>query len=330
LKALLVPSGNDAAVAIAEAVGSRMIASDLSAGDDPMAAFVRAMNQKATELGCVDTLYENPHGLDDEDFEGNLHSTAADQALVARYAMANETFRAIVGGGSTTIEVDRDGGKAKIDLETTDTLLDDYKYAIGIKTGVTDLAGPSFMGAANNGALELYSVVLDSTDDWQRFQDTKVLFNWAYDHFLVLSLVHTTETASMNLQGSDVTVPVVGEAPLADWTDKTVKATFADANPVVTVFDLDGNVSQTIVFDELHGDVKAGQKVGTATYRQRNNVVATIDLVACEDVAGPNFFDALAVGWNRFVGGFNGTPERAESRVYNVMPVILNKVSNAA
>lgn len=330
LKALLVPSGNDAAVAIAEAVGARMIASNPSAGNDAMAAFVQAMNDKAAELGCVDTVYENPHGLDDEEFEGNLHSTAADQARVCQCAMKYDTFRAIVGGGSTTIQVDRNGSKADIELTTTDQLFDMYKYTIGVKTGVTNLAGPSFMGAANNGTLELYSVVLDAPDEYQRFADTKALFTWAYDHYVTVKLDQTEEKVSMKAQGNTVEVPVIAEVPLLDWTDKTVKATFSSAEPEVTVFDLDGNVSQTIVFDDLYGSVKAGQKVGTATYKQRNNVVATIDLVACEDVDGPGVIDALSVWWDRFLGGFNGTPEHAEARVYNVMPVILNKVSNAA
>ena len=331
LKALLVPSGNDAAVAIAEAVGARMIADDPNAGNDAQDAFVNAMNRKAAEIGCVDTVYENPHGLDDEEFAGNLHSTAADQAKVAQCAMGYDVIRSIVGGGSTTIEVRRGGSTAEIELNTTDTLLESYKYTIGIKTGVTDLAGPSFMGAANNGTIELYSVVLDSTDEWQRFEDTKALFNWAFDHYIVLSLMQTPEKATMtSTDGGTIEVPVVGEVPLLDWTNKTAKVTFADANPKVTVFDLDGNVSQSIVYDDIHGGVRSGQKVGVATYKQRNNVIATIDLVACEDVEGPNIVDSIGVWWERLLGGFDGTPEHAEAQVYNVMPVILNKVSSAA
>ena len=140
LKALLVPSGNDAAVAIAETVGG---------SED---AFVAAMNAKAAELGCTDTVFENPHGLDDGEFAGDQHSCAADVAKMARYAMRNETFRAIVGGGDTGIVVDRaDGTRATIELESTDELMDYYDKAIGIKTGFTALAGPSFAGAASNG-----------------------------------------------------------------------------------------------------------------------------------------------------------------------------------
>ena len=89
-------------------------------------------------------------------------------------------------------------------------------------------------------------------------------------------------------------------------------------------------MSQSIVYDDIHGGVRSGQKVGVATYKQRNNVIATIDLVACEDVEGPNIVDSIGVWWERLLGGFDGTPEHAEAQVYNVMPVILNKVSSAA
>ena len=90
-----------------------------------------------------------------------MHSTAADVAKVVQYAMTNDTFRAAVGGGSTTIQVTRaDGAKADIYLETTDGFFDIYEYAIGVKTGVTLLAGPSFAGAANKDGRELYAIVI--------------------------------------------------------------------------------------------------------------------------------------------------------------------------
>ncbi len=146
-------------MAIAETVGG--------GGSD---AFVAAMNAKAAELGCIDTVFDNPHGLDDGEFAGDQHSCAADVAKMARYAMRNETFRAIVGGGDTGIVVDRaDGTRATVELESTDELMDYYDKAIGIKTGFTALAGPSFAGAASNGEKELYAIVIHSTSETQRF-----------------------------------------------------------------------------------------------------------------------------------------------------------------
>ena len=330
LKALLVPSGNDAALALAETVGAQMIEADPSLGIDPVVVFVGAMNDKAAEIGCTNTVYENPHGLDDGEYAGSLHSTALDQAKVAQCAMGYDQIRSIVGGGSTTIEVLRDGSKTPVELETTDELLDMYDYTIGIKTGVTDLAGPSFMGAASKDGRELYAVVLGSTDEYQRFADTLNLFEWAYDHVHEIALANTDETAEMTLDGTTQDVPVICEAPLADWTDKTVKATLAQPDASVSVFDLEGNVSQLITLDDLYGTVHAGDKVGTIVFKQRNMVIAEQDLVACETVEGPNPIETVQIAWQRFTAGFNGSPTMAESLVYNVMPIINSNVSNAA
>ena len=93
LYALLVPSGNDAAVTIAEYVGQALIDAN-GGGGDAVTAFCDAMNAKAAELGCVDTVYRNPHGLDDGEWTGDQHSCAADQAKVVQCAMLNERHRA--------------------------------------------------------------------------------------------------------------------------------------------------------------------------------------------------------------------------------------------
>ncbi|MBQ9042476.1 MAG: D-alanyl-D-alanine carboxypeptidase [Eggerthellaceae bacterium] len=330
LKALLVPSGNDAAVAIAEAVGASMIASDPSLGNDPVGAFVHAMNEKAEQIGCTNTVYENPHGLDDGIYEGNLHSTAYDQAKVAQCAMGYQKIRDIVSGGSTTITVDRGGAKAEVELETTDELLEMYEYTIGVKTGVTDLAGPSFMGAANKDGRELYSVVLGSSDEYQRFADTKELFVWAYDHCIELSLANSDEWATMRSDGQSREVPVVAAAAHGDWIDRTVPATLEDPDAIIQVFDFEGNVSQAVTFDEIHGTVHAGDKVGSIVYKQKNQVIAEQNLVACETVEAPNIIDTLAIGWSRFIGLFTGAPAVAESQVYNVMPIINSNSTNIA
>lgn len=330
LKALLVPSGNDAALAIAETVGGQILVSDPSMGDSPVAAFVAAMNAKAAEIGCTNTIYENPHGLDDGEFAGNLHSTAADQAKVAKCAMGNDKIREIVSGGSTTITVDRDGSKEKVELETTDELLEMYEYTIGIKTGVTDLAGPSFMGAANKDGRELYAIILGSSDEHQRFVDCMSLFEWGFDHVCEVPLASSAQQTNATIGGSSATVPVLAEVSHGDWIDKTVKATIGDPEAKIFVFDFEGNVSQSVEFDDLTGTVNAGDRVGTIQYKQKNEVVASRDLIACETVEAPNGIDAIGIAWQRFIGGFNGSPSRAESKIYNVMPIINNYKTNAA
>ena len=331
LRALLVPSGNDAAIAIAETVGAQMITADPSKGSDPETVFVDAMNRKAAEIGCTDTVYETPHGRADDDYAGSLHSTAADQALVARYAMDNRTIRSIVGGGSTSIVVSRGGANTRIDLTTTDQLLDLYDFAIGVKTGETLAAGPSFMGAASNGEIELYAVVLHSTSAYQRFMDAQALFEWGYDHLISYRLVNSTETTSMTVNGARTEVPVVAEAPLSDWVDRRIKVTVADADAAaIRLFDLDGNVSQRFSFDELKGTVRTGDKVGAVSFKQHNEVIAQYDLIACEGSSAPDFLAGLSIGWQRFLAGFTGEDLDCDPLVYNTLPLVKDNTKNAA
>ena len=110
----MVPSGNDAAVAIAKCVGPLLPSYD---GTNALEAFVAAMNEKAEELGCSDTLYSNPHGLDADGYESDAHSTAADVGIVVSYAMENDLFREIVDAGDTSIVVqDAQGQDREINL----------------------------------------------------------------------------------------------------------------------------------------------------------------------------------------------------------------------
>ena len=330
LKALLVPPGNDAAVALAETVGATMLGNARATGDESVSAFVDAMNAKAAEIGLENTVYENPHGLDDGEYAGNLHSTALDQTKVAKCAMTYPEIRSIVSGGSTSIQVHRAGKVETVELETTDLLLDMYDFAIGIKTGVTNLAGPSFMGAANKDGRELYAVVLGSEDEYSRFEDAQKLFDWAYGHFVEYSYIDTDVWTTMRKDGSSAEVPVVAEAPHTEWIDRSVKATIADSENAMTVFDLEGNVNQKIELDELHGTVDVGDKVGTMTLLQQNKPIKVIDLVACERIESPNPIDTIAIWWQRFTQGLEGQKAYAPEKVHNVLPLLNDNRSSAA
>ena len=322
LKALLLSSGNDAAIALAEHVGAKLGGTDAQSSYD---AFVAAMNDRAAKLYCTDTLFTNPHGLDDGEWVGDQHSTAADVAAMATKVMQNETFRKIVAAEEETITVKRDGKDEGIELTSTDELLGTYEGACGIKTGFTDLAGACFAGACNRNGRDLYAIVLDSEDNYTRFSDTQELFDWVYNHEIVFPLSYSTETVSMTVKGQTSQVPVIAKIPHKGWIDKTVNVTFADPNASVTIFDVEGNVSPEIEYKDLTEDVRTGDKVGTATFKQRNQVVATQDLIACENVNAPNLFEGIAIWWQRFIGGFSGKQEYASEVIVNQMPLLVNK-----
>lgn len=325
LTAMLVPSGNDAAVALAETVGAALVEYGVESGE-PETAFVSYMNTKAAELGCNNSLYENPHGLDFDDFAGDLHSSAADVAKVVQYAMKNDEFRADVAQGDTAIQVTRNGEEIDIALESTDGFFDIYEYAIGVKTGFTAAAGASFAAAANNGTQELYAIVINSTSEDKRFEDAKTLCEWVYAHQVKYPLAHSSRITT----AGDTEVPVVAEVAHLGWIDKTLKATLAKPSASVEIFDLNGNVSQSFQFEELTSDVQVGDKVGTVTFKQRNKIIASMDLVACENLNAPNFFESIGIWWKRLFRGFSGQSKVAQSVIINETPLIVDKTTSDA
>lgn len=359
LNGLLVSSGNDAAIAIGDTLGALMketgstrpiVASDGSVGGSSASSsvpnpdvqavsfegmsnievFVLAMNEKAAELGMANSLFANPHGLDVGNYEAEMYSTARDVATMSAYAMENETFRSIVAQDGAVLEVTRsDGSPAALELKSTDRLIGIYDGACGIKTGYTQAAGFCFAGACNRGGEYLYAVVLGSTSESQRFDDAKALYEWYYDNWHDYSLANSDTKLSCTLNGEAREVPVVAEVAHKSWLDKTVKATLADPDASLRVFSFDGNISQEVVFGDVKGKVKVGDKVGSISFYQHNEVIATCDMVAAEEVAAPGPLETLKIAWQRLMLGIRGEADCAESVVLNQTPLIYDKTVTA-
>lgn len=169
LYALLVQSGNDAAMALAEHMGYEK--------------FMEKMNEKAKYLGLNDTFFKDPSGLDDSAF-----STAKDLAIVTSYAMRSETFRKSV----STIEITISSIEQKYanKLKNSNRLLvpDEllfYQNAIGVKTGYTPDAGHCLVAAAEKNNHTLVSVVLNTNENSKdaSARESKKLLEWGFDNF---------------------------------------------------------------------------------------------------------------------------------------------------
>jgi D-alanyl-D-alanine carboxypeptidase len=152
---MLLVSGNDAAIAIADYVGGTT------------RDFVVLMNDKAAELGLRDTHFANPHGLDDSAH----YSSAYDMAMLGRAVLADPVLAAIVR--TKSYEPDWDGGT----LWNGNELLDLYPGTIGVKTGYTETAGQTFVAAAERDGRRLIVAILGSFD---RYADAAGLFDWAF------------------------------------------------------------------------------------------------------------------------------------------------------
>lgn len=310
LRGLLVPSGNDAAMAIASSVGALIDA------NDPYQAFIDAMNAKATELGMNDTLFTNPHGLDFDEWSQGQHSCARDVGAMCAYAMQNETLRSIVGTGDVTITVTGADGAAR-DVALTDVnQLVGTDGNIGIKTGTTDDAGMCFAGAWLRDGVEIYTVVLGCPTTEQRFGDSTTLANWYYAHRATVPTVTTSRTNLME-------APVVATATDAAWTDKTVDVTIPGDQRELTVFDLAGDLAVSLDVATFDGAVNADDDAGTLTVLQDGEAIAEIDLIAAENVPAPSPFEWVMVQLDRLVRWVSGQPTEAAGEVLVESPAVV-------
>jgi D-alanyl-D-alanine carboxypeptidase (penicillin-binding protein 5/6) len=172
LYALMLPSGDDAAITIADTIsGSSQ-------------AFVTVMNTYAKKLGLKNTHYINPDGLTYYDQPGqkpdpNHYSTAEDLAKLTRYAMKNPMFEQIVKTQTYVIPQTADHNAHT--WTNTDDLIQEYPGVIGIKTGHTVEAGYCLVFAATNGQHTLIGVVLDGQNPNDRFTDAQAMLTWGFN-----------------------------------------------------------------------------------------------------------------------------------------------------
>lgn len=174
LLGLMLASGNDAAVAIAEHIGGTT------------EAFVAMMNARAREIGAVNTRFANPHGLPDE----NHYTTAYDLALIAREAMGNEAFRRLVATQRASISWP--GRAHNRTLSNKNRLLSTYPGATGVKTGFTSKAGRCLVFGAQRDELELVGAVL-SCSDW--FDEAARLMDGCFETYTMARVLGPTLSA---------------------------------------------------------------------------------------------------------------------------------------
>ena len=166
---LLLRSGNDAALAIANTVS------------DSEEEFVNLMNKKAKELNMKDTTFNNPSGLDGKVMKGNF-STSHDMAILMSYCMKNTTFRKITKTSSYKLNTNMNNYY----WVNKNKLLRNYKYANGGKTGFTEIAKRTLITSAKKGNTELVVVTLNDGND---FSDHKKLYEEAFKEYKTIKII---------------------------------------------------------------------------------------------------------------------------------------------
>ena len=168
LYGLMLRSGNDAAVALAEYVGGNV------------EGFANLMNKKAINLNLKNTHFVTPHGLDDP----NHYTTAYELARLADYALGNETFSKIVGTKNYTISIN---GYPK-NINNTNELLGNFVGVYGIKTGFTNNAGRCLVTAVKNETFDIITIVLQADTKKDRTNDSVKIINYIFKNFQKVDL----------------------------------------------------------------------------------------------------------------------------------------------
>ena len=255
LKGLMLSSGNDAAVAIAEHIGGTT------------AQFVGMMNERARELGAHNTHFANPHGLPDD----RHYTTAYELALISREAMKNGVFRRLVSTQHASIPWQ--GRTYSRQLNNKNRLLSGYDGATGVKTGYTSRAGRCLVFGARRGELELIGVVLGCAD-W--FDEAARLMDGCFETYSMTHLLSPSDSAGR--------IAVTGGRK--DFADLCLQEEM--------ILPMKSGETAQVVLDipaSLKAPVYPGKQVGTATLVLQGKTYGTWEVVAAERVEGRGFTD---------------------------------------
>lgn len=266
IKAVVVASANDAAVALAEFV---------SGTEDE---FVERMNDRAKSLGMKNTVFKNCNGLDED---GHL-TTAYDVALMSCELIKHEK---IYEYSSIWIDYLRDG---KTQIVNTNKLLKTYKGITGLKTGTTSQAGSCISATAQRDGLSLVAVALGSDTGAHRFSDAAKLLDYGFANYKTENLVIP--------DGCLNPVKVSGGMESYVTVDCTVKDSVV--LPKSNSFELLGEYT---VSEELKAPVKCGEVVGKLTYTFNGATVDEYDIVTTSSVEAMSFAEIFKLLWQKLI-----------------------------
>lgn len=248
LYAMLLESANDAAAAIAIHIGGSIY------------GFADMMNEKAEELGLVDTHFMNPHGLADDEH----YTTALELAKITASALENDLFHEIVSTQKKTITV-RNGEGVRV-LRNHNKLLRSYPDCTGVKTGFTKKSGRCLVSAAEREGLRLIAVTLDAPDDWR-------------DHTAMLDFGFSLYRGCVPYSAYTCRIPVLlGERD-------SISLSLSDPQSFVLRRGEAPVEARVEVNRYAIAPIQKGDRLGRVVYTQNGEEIAEAPLLASEDVA---------------------------------------------
>ncbi|MBQ3553516.1 MAG: D-alanyl-D-alanine carboxypeptidase [Clostridia bacterium] len=248
LYGVMLASGNDAAIAVAEHIGGSV------------SGFADLMNQKAKEIGAKNTQFKNPNGLDEE----GHYTTAYDLALITKEALANPKFTEIASTWNKKIS---NGEESYLRVLTNhNKLLKQYEGCIGVKTGYTKKTGRCLVSAAERDNLRLIAVTLSAPDDWR---DHTNMLNDAFSKYSAKPMI----LKDMEIK----TVPVIS------GDKERIRLLAEDDFYTSGVDDKDWSLDISVP-ENVPAPIKQGTALGTLKILYQGKLMKEIRLCAEEDV----------------------------------------------
>lgn len=266
LKAICIVSANDCTVAMAEYL----------CGSEEL--FVQKMNERAKELGMNDTCFKNCHGID----EDGHFTSSYDISIMSRELLKNHPQITEY----TTIWMDsiREG---QSELVNTNKLIRTYSGATGLKTGSTSLALYNLSASATRNNLSLIAVVLRAPSPKIRFSEAKLLLDYGFNTYLFKSLCQ-----------KDVFYQNV---PVTKGITDNVNLIFEKDTGIITKKSDSSNITEKVTLNEnIEAPIYKGDILGNISYFNRDSQVATVNLIAENDVQKSsliNIFKDIAFSW---------------------------------
>ena len=284
LYGLMLRSGNDAAVALAEHVSGDLV------------SFADLMNKKAKDLGLKNTHFITPHGLDDSQH----YTTAYELALLTDYALRNETFAKIVNTKNTTININT-GSRT---INNTNELLGYINGVNGVKTGFTNNAGRCLVTSCARNNNKIITVVLGCDTKKQRTSDSINLIEYAFQNYKKVNLEELVQKEFENWKKINLERVYINKAKsqaisvsLSEITKKQITIKNDEEKDLLI---------ETNAIYNFEAPLKKGTKIGNIIVKNKDEIIETIDIMCNDTIKKKDIFSyfkeliSVIPNWKQF------------------------------
>ena len=271
LYGLMLRSGNDAAVALAEYVGGSI------------EGFANLMNKKAKELGLNNTNFVTPHGLDNE----KHYTTAYELAVLTDYALNNETFAKIVNTKSTSININ---GNSR-NIYNTNELLGYMQGVNGVKTGFTNGAGRCLVTSCTRDNNQIITIVLGCDTKKQRTSDSSKLIEYAFKNYTRINLEEKIQNEFENWKQINSKRIYINKA-----NNQEISLELGEIHKKIIPIKIGEERNIKIEINAIYNyeaPVEDGRKIGNIIVKNNEEIIDSIDIICSKAVEKKNIFSYL-------------------------------------